>query len=119
MKVEISRPHYHPGKDFDMTVTKKRDLSVPPHWVTNEKMTNPETGQMFSIIMPPRDEELYELRQPVHIHTPEFVEITVNGKQFLAKVKVVEGQGTFKPVVHFDHEQAELENINTGDEATL
>lgn len=113
MKLEISRPHYHPGPDFDMTVTKKRDLSVPPHWVANERIENPETGESFAIVMPPRDKELYEVRQPVHIHMPEYVELTIKGQQYLAKVKLSEG--SFKPVIHMDHIEAKELGVSGGD----
>jgi hypothetical protein len=116
---EISNPHYHPGPDFDMVVTKKRDLSVPPHWVANERITNPDTGQEFAIVMPPRDQELWEIRQAPHIHMPEFVEIEVNGQKIIAKVKVEKGVGPFEPKVHFDHIDAKENDITPLDTATL
>jgi hypothetical protein len=118
MKVEVSRPHYHPGKDFKTPVTKKRDLSVPPHWVANERITHPGTGHSYAIVMPPRDFELYETHQEVHIHIPLYTKIEINGKEYMAKVKVHEGYG-FKPVVHFDHIEAEKEGIKGGEDAVL
>lgn len=114
MKVEVSRPHYHPDKDNGYT--KKRDLSVPPHWVANERVE--KDGVSYAVVMPPRPQELYEMEQPVHIHIPERVMITVNGIQMLAKVKVQQGE-VFAPVVHFDHITAEKLNIKGGEEATL
>lgn len=118
IEVEVSRPHYHPGKDFDMVVTKKRDLSVPPHWVANERITNPDTGKDFAIVMPPRDEELYELRQPIHIHIPLYVPVSINGKVLMAKIKPQEGF-SFEPKLHIDSFEAEELGIKGGERATL
>lgn len=116
IKVEISKPHYHPGPDWKLPLTKKRDLSVPPYWVANERR---EFGpQSLAIVMPPRDKELYEFDQPVHIHIPEFLEIEVNGKKMKAKIKVEKGYD-FEPTVHFDHLEAEKLEIKSGDIAVL
>lgn len=112
---EISRPHYHPGPDFDMKVTKKRDLSVPPHWVANERIE--KDGQSYAIVMPPREKELYELRQEMHIHLPSYLTVRVNGRDFKVKVKVNEGE--FEPRLHVDHIDSETKLINPGDEAIL
>jgi hypothetical protein len=117
---EVSKPHYHPGPDFTMEVTKKRDLSVPPHWVTNERIE--KDGQSFAIVMPPRDKELYEIRQPVHIHFPkeyegqlkEYELIKVGDYEITAKVKIEPYLG-FVPKVHFDHISAEQYNIKSGE----
>ncbi len=116
MKVEVSNPHYHPGPDFDMKVTKKRDLSVPPHYVCNERVTL--KGKSYAIVMPPRDKELWEDRQPVHIHIPEYAPIMINKKMHLAKVKVSQGE-FFMPIVHFDNVEAEENGIKGGEEAIL
>lgn len=113
MKVEVSRPHYHPGPDFDMEVTKKRDLSVPPHWVANERVEH--DGKSYAVVMPPRAEELFEERQEVHIHMPEVVEIKIGDKFYKAKVKL--SPEDFAPVVHFDNVEAEEHGIVGGEEA--
>lgn len=115
IECEISRPHYHPGPDFDMKVTKKRDLSVPPHWVANERIER--DGKSYAIVMPPRDKELYEERQQLHIHLPSHVVIKVKGKEMIAKVKVE--PYLFKPTVHFDDVEAKVFNIESGMEAEL
>jgi hypothetical protein len=112
---EVSRDHYHPGPDFDMPVTKKRDLSVPPNWVANEKIQ--KDGKWYSIVMPPRDKELYEVEQEVHIHVPEYIMIEVNGKQIRAKVKVSAGVD-FEPRAHFGELAAEHLGIKQGDEGS-
>ena len=129
IKVEISRPHYHPSHESvkKLTLTKKRDLSVPPHWVANERVNHPGTGHSYAVVMPARENELWETHQPVHIHCDEltYIElgsveskvITVNTQQFTAKVKP--SVGSFEPVVHFDHLDAEKYNINNGDEAIV
>lgn len=114
--IEVSNPHYHPGPDFSMEVTKKRDLSVPPHWVANERME--KDGKSYAIVMPPRAQELYEIRQEVHIHFPEYVTIMINGSYVRAKVKVQLGE-EFEPRVHFDHIESEELNIKSGDIAEL
>ena len=126
IKVEISRPHYHPSHATaaELSLTKKRDLSVPPHWVANERRIHPGTGHSYAIVMPPRDHELYEVRQPVHIHcdqktfelfgdlgTEMYKRIMINGQEFAAKVKVSEGY-EFEPTIHFDHIDAEKYGIN-------
>lgn len=113
--IEISRPHYHPGPDFDMEVTKKRDLSVPPHWVANERIA--KDGKDYAIVMPPRDQELYEERQEVHIHMSEYQPIMVNGRQIMAKVKLHPEQ--FESRVHFDDYEAASRNLKGGEEAVL
>lgn len=115
IQCEISRQHYHPGPDFDMKVTKKRDLSVPPHWVANERIK--KDGSSYAIVMPPRDKELYEVSQETHIHFPQRVRILVNGQIITAKVKVEPYD--FEPKVHFDESTARQFNINPEDEATL
>ena len=132
IKVEISRPHYHPSHATaaELSLTKKRDLSVPPHWVANERRIHPGTGHSYAIVMPPRDHELYEVRQPVHIHcdintfkelfgtteikrdTQYKYDIKVNDHMFAALVKVSEGY-EFEPTIHFDHIDAETYGINS------
>lgn len=130
IEIEVSRPHYHPSKETvkKLTLTKKRDLSVPPHWVANERITRPETGHSYAIVMPERDHELWEVTQPVHIHcdrktyeqlgSVENKVITVNTQQFAAKVKVSDGY-EFEPKIHFDHVDAAKYNINPGDYAII
>lgn len=125
---EVSNPHYHPGPDFDMKVSKKRDLSVPPHWVADQRIHKTDEdgdpyGQSYAIVMPPRDEELWEDRQAVHIHCDDLTYkklggvdlkiIKVKGRQFMAKVKVSLGY-VFEPVIHFDHVDAEKFGIENG-----
>ena len=112
--IEISNPHYHPGPGFEMAVTKKRDLSVPPNWVANERIEL--FGKSYAIIMPPRETELLELEQEPHIHLPEYLTVLVNGKEFRVKVKVSPHE--FAPVIHFDSQTAEREGI-TDTETTL
>lgn len=116
IKIEVSRPHYHPNKDKGYT--KKRDLSVPPYWVANEREIDPETGESFAVVMPPRELELWERRQPVHVHIPEYLMLTVQGKQMKAKIKIEKGQ-VFEPTVHFDSCEAEELGIVGGEEAEL
>jgi hypothetical protein len=116
IKIEVSRPHYHPNRDKGYT--KKRDLSVPPYWVANEREINPETGESFAVVMPPRESELFERRQPVHVHIPEYLTIVVKGRAMKAKIKVEKGQ-VFEPTVHFDNIESEELGIEEGDEATL
>lgn len=113
--IEISRPHYHPGKSFDMKVTKKRDLSIPPNWVANERIE--KDGVSYAIVMPPRDKELYEIEQEPHIHLSEYVFIKINGGFIRAKVKL--GPDEFDPKVHFDDITAKELGITSGMEATL
>lgn len=117
MKVicEISKPHYHPGPDFKMEVTKKRDLSIPPNWVANERIEH--EGVNYAIVMPPRAVELYEVDQETHIHLPEYVYIEVNGKRIKARVKVEPTQ--FEPRVHFSDVAAEALGITNGTEGNL
>lgn len=133
IEIEVSRPHYHPSHESVklLSLTKKRDLSVPPHWVANERVTNPESNQSFAVVMPPRDEELYEHRQPIHVHMDETtlnklneslngtelesLRLLIKGKDYLAKVKVSPANYTFEPKVHIDHIQSEMDNINSGD----
>lgn len=55
---EVSARHYHPSVD-DGSYSKKADLSQKDHWVANEKVE--AHGLSFSVVMPPRKEELYEL----------------------------------------------------------
>lgn len=112
---EVSKPHYHPGKDFKMLVTKKRDLSIPPNWVANERIE--KDGVSFAIVMPPREVELYEVDQETHIHLPEYIWIKVNGKVIKAKVKV--GDSQFDPRVHFSDVSAEALAINDGDKGEV
>lgn len=115
--VEVSNPHYHPGPhDNTAELTIKRRLSVPPHWVANERME--ENGKSYAIVMPPRDQALYEDRQEVHIHMPEYAWIDIGGKKFKAKVKIQPGQ-PFEPVVHFDNVEAGMFEIKGGEEAVL
>lgn len=143
IEIEISRPHYHPSHDSAETLllTKKRDLSVPPHYVTNERINHPDTGESYAIVMPPRDHELWEDRQSVHIHCNghTFLEIKelfglhhsvpadnevitvpiqINGFTLPAKVKIHEGYD-FEPKIHFDHVDAEHYGINSGDFAEV
>lgn len=112
---EVSRPHYHPGPDFDMPVTKKRDLSIPPNWVANERIE--KDGISYAIVMPPREVELYELDQETHIHLPEYIYIQVHGKRIKIKVKV--GDSQFEPRVHFSEAAAEELGIKPGDEGLV
>ncbi|MEY4731175.1 MAG: hypothetical protein RL681_121 [Candidatus Parcubacteria bacterium] len=113
MKVicEVSRPHYHPGPSFAKKVTKKRDLSVPPHWVAHERIE--KDGISYAIVMPPRQRELYEVEQEPHIHIPQYVTIEINGHKLKAKVKVE--PHAFNPRVHFDDKTAAQLGINNGD----
>lgn len=117
IEVEISNPHYHPGKDWNTPLTKKRDLTVPPHWVANERMEDGQ-GNSYGIVMPPREKELLELRQPVHIHMPEYLVIKIGEQEFKARIKVEKGYD-FEPKVHFDNVEAEEKGINSGDIAEL
>lgn len=55
----VSVRHYHPGPDFDLTVTKKRDLSQGGHWATNEKIES--HGLKFTVVMPPRKKAFFEM----------------------------------------------------------
>lgn len=118
MKVilEVSRPHYHPGPKFDTPVTKKRDLSIPPNWVANERIE--KDGVSFAIVMPPREEELYETEQAVHIHLPEYIWVKLSdGQLVLAKVKIEPSQ--FTPRVHFDEQAAAKYSVKNGDKASV
>ena len=98
--LEVSKPHYHPGPDFDIEVTKKRDLSVPPHWVANERIE--KDGVSYAIVMPARAEELFEVNQEPHIHLPEYIDIIINGKVVRVKVKVEPYE--FVPAIHLDQD---------------
>lgn len=98
--VEVSKPHYHPGPDFDMVVTKKRDLSVPPHWVANERIE--KNGQSYAIVMPARKEELFENNQKPHIHLPKFIDIILDGKPVRVMLKIEDYD--FTPALHLDQE---------------
>jgi len=98
--VEISKPHYHPGKDFNKPLTKKRDLSVPPNWVANERVE--KDGVSYAIVMPPRENELYETEQEPHIHLPSHITVLVDGKPMRLKVKVEPYD--FVPAIHLDHD---------------
>lgn len=112
LKCEVSKPHYHPSKAENTSeLTVKRRLSVPPHWVANERLE--DGGKSYAIVMPPRDESLFEDRQEVHIHFPEYVWINVDGAKVKARVKVQSGQ-PFEPVVHFDDVEAEMFGIESG-----
>lgn len=116
MKIEISKPHYHPGLKEDISeYTKKRNLSVPPNWVTNERINI--DGKDYAVILPPRDEVLIEDRQGIHIHIPLFIEIEINGIKKVAKVKL--SDEVFKPVVHIDHIEAEQLGLKGGEEVTI
>lgn len=114
---EVSRPHFHPSKDtqFPLGVTKKRDLSVPPNWVANERIIKDEVS--YAVVMPPREAELFEIEQEVHIHLPEYLIVEVDGKLVKAKVKVSPYQ--FQPVVHFDEKTADLIGITNGQEGSV
>lgn len=112
---EVSKPHYHPGKDFDMPVTKKRDLSIPPNWVANERIE--KDGVSYAIVMPPREVELYEVDQETHVHLPEYIFVRVNGQLIKAKVKVSSTQ--FEPRVHFSDIAAEALGIKDGDKGSV
>lgn len=113
MKIEISKPHYHPSKDSNYT--KKRDLSVPPNWVANERIE--KDGISYAIVMPVREEELFETRQPIHIHIPAYLEIEINGVGFRAKVKVSDYY--FKPVIHVDEHDANLLGLKGNENVTI
>lgn len=113
MIIEVSKPHFHPSKDNNYT--KKRDLSVPPHWVANERIE--KDGKSYAVIMPPRNEELFEDRQALHIHIPAYVTLNIKGKEYKAKVKVHDE--SFSPVVHIDSVEAELLGIKGGEEVNL
>lgn len=115
MKLEISKPHYHPGKSDIRKFTKKRDLSVPPNWVANEKVKYKH--KYYAVVMPKREESLYEDRQALHIHLPEYVELKINGQRCLAKVKVHKER--FEPVVHVDDVEAVTLGVVGGEEITL
>mgnify|MGYP006185680549 CR=1 FL=1 len=120
--VEVSRPHYHPGPDFNLPLTKKRDLSQPGYWVANERIE--KDGQSYAIVMPARDKELFEDRQEPHLHAPpsesyangQMLEATHGEIKFPVKVKVHEGAVMR---VHVDHIDAETYNLKTGDKITL
>lgn len=114
IKIEVSRPHYHPDKDDGYT--KKRDLSVPPYWVANERVEN--EGESFAVVMPPRPEALFEKRQPVHVHIPEYLTLFVKGKEMKAKIKVEKGQ-VFEPTIHFDNVEAGELGLEVGDTGEL
>lgn len=117
MKVEVSNPHLHPSHETakGLKLTKKRDLSVPPHWVANERVE--KDGKSYAVVMPPRIGELYEERQIPHIHMPEYVYIDINGVSYAAKVKL--SNEHFDPVVHFDNIDAKQFGIKGGEEATI
>lgn len=116
MKIEISKPHYHPGPNEDTSkYTKKRNLSVPPNWVANERINI--VGKDYAVIMPPREKSELELRQGLHIHMPLFVEIEINGIKQIAKVKL--SDETFKPVVHVDDIRAEQLGLKGDEEAFI
>lgn len=129
IKIEVSRPHYHPSYQTaeELTLTKKRDLSVPPHWVANERVIDRQTGESLAVVMPPREEELYEYRQGIHIHCDEATYrelgevdvkvIWIKGKEYAANVKVSEDYN-FPPTIHIDHIFSQQEDITSEDEAT-
>lgn len=60
MKVicEVSARHVHPATRL-VGLTKKRDLSQGGHWAADEKI--PKNGMYFTIVMPPRDTEVFEM----------------------------------------------------------
>lgn len=134
IEVEISNPHYHPGPEFNIPLTKKRDLSVPPHWVANERLKNPdaytilldsqpqvasiEDKDAIAIVMPPRDKALWEYRQAPHIHIPEYLPVDINGKIVKVKVKIQKGYD-FEPKIHFDNVEAAELGIEKGTYAEL
>lgn len=111
---EISKPHYHPGPG-DHKFTKKRDLSVPPNWVANERVE--KDGKSYAVVMPPRDEELWEERQAPHIHLPEQVYVKINDEWVLAKLKV--GGQDYIPRMHFDDKDALAFNVINNQEIEL
>lgn len=113
--IEVSNPHYHPGQSFDMKVTKKRDLSVPPNWVANERIE--KDGVSYAIVMPPREKELFEDRQTPHLHLPSKVMGRINGQPVLLSIKI--SNADFTPVIHFDHIDAERYGIKKGTVAIL
>ena len=123
---EVSRPHYHPGLDFRGKVTKKRDLSVPPNWVANERIE--KNGVSYAIVMPPRDKELWEERQEIHAHIPKSYGFKDNAivtikHEFdiwcFTSVKVKNISDEFIPRVHFDHVDAERYGITSGEECDI
>ena len=93
---EISNPHYHPSNN--LKVSKKRNLSIPPNWVANERII--KNGISYAIVMPKRKKELFEKRQRVHLHLPQYMILKLNGKKIKTKIKVHNNQ--FEPKVHFD-----------------
>jgi hypothetical protein len=116
MKIEISQPHYHPGPNEDISnYTKKRNLSVPPNWVANERIEI--DGKDYAVILPAREEPLLEFRQGIHIHMPTFLLIEINGIKQVAKVKI--SDETFKPVVHVDNIEADKLGLKGGEEVTI
>ena len=115
IKIEVSGPHYHPGLDFNKEVTKKRDLSVPPNWVANERIE--KDGISYAIVMPKRDEELYEILQEPHIHLPQYLEVKVKDKMIRVKVKVEPYQ--FEPKIHLDKETSQNLSIISGDKGIM
>ena len=56
---EVSRRHYHPGKNSEKKYSKKRDLSQAGQWVANEKVF--VDNMSFAVVMPERNEGKYEL----------------------------------------------------------
>jgi hypothetical protein len=130
IKIEVSRPHYHPSHESvkELTLTKKRDLSVPPHWVANERVNHPETNIPYAVVMPPRNEELWEERQAMHIHCDSEMfrllgslsnkMVYIKNKPYSATVKESKDV-TFEPTIHIDHIFSEQYNINSNDEAEV
>lgn len=112
IECEVSKPHYHPGKSFKKRLTKKRDLSVPPNWVANERIE--KDGISYAIVMPKRDKELYEIFQEPHIHLPKYITVNLKGKDTRIRLKV-EDRDDFEPKAHFDESTAILFNIDRGE----
>jgi len=106
-------------------MTKKRDLSQRGQWVANERIEHPITHKSYAIIMPPREQELWEDRQSPHIHLDPktasklgvengaVVTGRVRGTNIQMKIKV---DKNFIPRAHFDDVDADLWGIKTGDE---
>ncbi len=95
-----------------MKLTKKRDLSIPPNWVANERVE--KDGRSYAVVMPPRDKELWEDRQEPHLHLPEYLPVMIKDQKYWVKVKVSGGE-YFEPKLHFDDVDASELKIESGD----